>query len=278
MADEHVMEALGKARIVVRDGKVVEVGESRLKYCPIFDKFRGIKEINRESIAKNIQFRIDDFGMCTPGRELKMRDYLSFGISEMISTAMSAGHIDAAVIVCEGCGTVIVTDADMVQGIGGRISGLVSTTPIPELIERVGRKKVLDPETARIDPVGGVRKAIGMGYKDIAAITSSAEAIVQLRRTEKEHPGVNVYAFAVHTTGMSGEDAEKVFMHADVATGCASKHIRGYGLKHNIFKVGDSVPIFGITGRGRGFIEERMKFIGKPYTSDPGAKQPDNLT
>lgn len=36
MVDEHVIEALGKTRIVVRNGKVVEVGESRLTYCPIF--------------------------------------------------------------------------------------------------------------------------------------------------------------------------------------------------------------------------------------------------
>jgi putative methanogenesis marker protein 8 len=276
--DEHVIEALGKARVVVRDGKVVEVGESRLKYCPIFDKFRGIKEINKEAIARNIQFRIDDFGMCTPRRELKMRDYLSFGISEMISTAMSKGMIDAAVMVCEGCGTVIITDPDMVQGIGGRVSGLVSTMPIPELIERVGREHVVDPANARIDQVSGVKKAISMGYKKIAATTSSSDAIVQLSKLEEENPAVNIYRFAVHTTGMSREGADDVFAHADVATGCASKYIREHRMANRVFRVGESVPIFGITERGKRFIEERLRSIGKPNIPKQGARLPDNLS
>ena len=54
--DEHVIEGLGKARIVVRDGKVVEVGEPLLSYCPIFDKHRGIKKFDKDSITKNIEY------------------------------------------------------------------------------------------------------------------------------------------------------------------------------------------------------------------------------
>ena len=56
--DEHVIEALGKTRVVVRDGKVVEVGEPKISYCPLFDKHRGIKEITSETVRKNIEFRI----------------------------------------------------------------------------------------------------------------------------------------------------------------------------------------------------------------------------
>ena len=103
--DEHVIEALGKARVVVRDGKVVEVGETQIGYCPIFDKNKGIKTIDKEAIAKNIQSRIDGFGMCTDRRSLKMTDFVSFGVSKIISTGMSKGFVDAAVLVCEGCGT-----------------------------------------------------------------------------------------------------------------------------------------------------------------------------
>ncbi len=32
--DEHIIEALGKARIVVKDGKVAEVGEPLIKLLP----------------------------------------------------------------------------------------------------------------------------------------------------------------------------------------------------------------------------------------------------
>jgi putative methanogenesis marker protein 8 len=277
MQDEHVWEALGKARIVVRDGKVVEVGEPELRYCPIFDKFRGIKELTCDAIRENMQFRIEDFGMCRADRKLRMRDYLSFGVSEMMHTAMEKGMIDAAVIVCEGCGTVVIDEPDMVQGIGGRVSGLVSTTPIPGLIERIGAEKVLDPATAKIDQVAGTKKAIAMGYRNIAVSTASANDAKALKAIEKAHPGVNVYVFIVHTTGMTREDAEVVYDNADIATGCASKCIRDVGKEKGAFYVGESVPIFAITERGRKFIEARINVLGKKAERKPGAKQPDRL-
>lgn len=274
--DEHIIEGLGKARVVIREGKVVEVGDPQLGYCPIFDKHRGIKHIDKDVIAKNIQFRIDDFGMCTPRRVLRMKDFLSFGVSEIICTAMTKKIVDAAVIVCEGCGTIIVTDPEMVQGIGGRVSGLVSTTPIPELIEKVGAANVLDPATARIDQAAGVEKAIAMGFKNIAVSIVSGSQAKQMRDIEKK-TGVNVYTFVVHATGISGAEAEAVFEYADVSTGCASKFIRERGLASHAYKVGDSIPIFGITPRGIRLIEERIKFIGKPIKANPEAKQPDRL-
>ena len=275
--DEHVIEGLGKARIVVRDGKVAEVGEPQISYCPIFDKHRGIKKIDKDVIAKNIQFRIDDFGMCTPGRVLTMKDFLSFGVSEIICTAIRQKRVDAAVLVCEGCGTVVITDPDMVQGIGGRVSGLVSTTPIPELIKRIGPEYVLDPKTARIDQVAGVKKAIDMGFKNIAVSIINGSVARQIKEIEKEHSGVNVFTFVVHVTGMPEDEAILVFEHADVATGCASKNIRIQGAAKAICKVGDSVPIFGVTPRGKELIEERIKFMGKPIVPKPDAKLPDPL-
>lgn len=275
--DEHVIEGLGRARIVVRDGKVVEVGEPMLTYCPLFDKHRGIKKIDRDVIARNIQFRIDDFGMCTPRRVLKMKDFLSFGISEIICTAMRQKKVDVAVLVCEGCGTLLVTDPDMVQGIGGRVSGLVSTTPIPELIDKVGREYVLDPATARIDQVEGVKKAIGMGFKNIAVSIIDGTTAKKMKQLEADNPGVNVYTFIVHTTGMSKEEASLVFDYADVTTGCASKHIREEGAKRALCKVGDSIPIYGITPRGKELIEERIRFMGRPIVPKPDAPQPDRL-
>jgi putative methanogenesis marker protein 8 len=274
--DEHIIEALGKARIVIRKGKVVEVGEPLLSYCPIFDKFRGIKKLDKKSIGENIQFRIDDFGMCTKDRKLRMRDYLSFGVSEIIRTSMELGIMDAAVMVCEGCGTVVVTEPAMAQGIGGRVSGLVSTTPIPELIERIGPEYILDPKTARIDTIAGTKKAISMGFKNIGVSVISAKDARTLKKLEKEH-GVNIYVFIVHTTGMSESEAMEVFKYADVVTGCASKYVREQGTASGAFKVGDSVPVFGVTPRGIRLIEERIKYTGKSIAPKPGAKQPDRL-
>src|SRR5208337_1421552 len=123
-------------------------------------------------------------------------------VSEIICTAIRQKRVDAAVLVCEGCGTVVITDPDMVQGIGGRVSGLVSTTPIPELIKRIGPEYVLDPKTARIDQVAGVKKAIDMGFKNIAVSIINGSVAQQIKEIEKEHSGVNVFTFVVHVTGM----------------------------------------------------------------------------
>ena len=46
--DKHVIEALGRARITVQDGKVVDVGEPKIEYCPLFHKHRGIEKLTPE--------------------------------------------------------------------------------------------------------------------------------------------------------------------------------------------------------------------------------------
>ncbi len=275
--DEHVIEGLGKARVIIRDGKVAEVGEPQIGYCPIFDKHRGIKKIDKDVIRKNMEFRIGDFGMCTPARVLKMKDFLSFGVSEIICTAMTRKLVDAAVLVCEGTGTLVVTDPEMVQGIGGRVSGLVRTTPIPEVIARVGPEKVLDPKTAKIDQVAGVRKAIAMGYRNIAVSIVSGKDAKTFKEMEGQHPGVSIYTFVVHTTGISRGEAELVFKYADVVTGCASKHVREVAAETKAFKIGDSIPMFGASPRGVHLIQERIKFMGKEIKPNPQAPQPDKL-
>jgi len=127
--DEHVIEALGKTRIRVKNGKVVEVGEPKIDYCPIFDKYRGVKKFTPETVKENIEFRMKDFGMCTKDRTVRMKDFLSFGVSEILSTLIIEGEIDCVVSVCEGCGTVILTDPEIIQGTGGRVSGLLCTSP-----------------------------------------------------------------------------------------------------------------------------------------------------
>jgi putative methanogenesis marker protein 8 len=274
--DEHVMEALGKAKVVIKDGKVVEVGEPKIKYCPLFHKYRGIEEITPEIIQENMQFRIQDFGMCTSKRKLRMQDFLSFGISETISTLLEDEIIDCAVIVCEGAGTVIIEDPEMVQGIGGRISGIEFTTPIPEIMNTIGLEKILDPKTAQIDQLAGVMKAIDDGYKIIAVTITLAEDAVRLRKVENNYEGVKVYIFAVHTSGISREDAELLFDQADIITGCASQHLREVALDRNCFSVGSSIPIYAVTRDGEKFMKLRIKKIGG-LKEKKGARIPEPL-
>lgn len=260
--DEHVIEALGKTRVVIKNGKVVEVGEPKIDYCPIFDKYRGIKKLTPEHVKENIEFRIKDFGMCTGDRTLRMRDFLSFGVSETLNTLAEEELIDAAVTVCEGCGTVVLTESELIQGIGGRVSGLLSTTPLDEVIEIIGEENVLDPETARINQIDGVLKAIDMGYKKIAVTVVSADDTKKLREVESQHPDIKIYIFVAHATEVSQEDAEVLLENADVVTGCASRYIRDMGVEKGFFKAGDCIPIFGITEDGKKFLKIRIEKIG----------------
>ncbi len=262
MEDEHVIEALGKTRVKIKNGEIVEVGEPKIDYCPIFDKYRGIKKLTRENVRENIEFRIKDFGMCTKDRTLRMRDFLSFGVSETLSTLLEDELIDCAVTVSEGCGTVIITESELMQGVGGRVSGLLSTTPIPNIIEFLGEDNVLDPENARINQVRGVLKAIDMGYKRIAVTIVSGEDVKRVRGIEKLHEDVKIYIFVAHVTEVSKEDAEIIFDHADVVTGCASKHIRNIGITRGFYRAGDSVPIFGVSENGEDFLKIRINNIG----------------
>ncbi|MBW9221343.1 DUF2099 family protein, partial [Methanothermococcus sp. SCGC AD-155-M21] len=98
--DIHIMEALGKAKVVVKNGKVVEVGEPLIKYCPLFNKHRDIKELNKETIKKNIEFRIKDFGLFTENRIVESKECIvKFGTSEIFMTALDRGILEAVVIV-----------------------------------------------------------------------------------------------------------------------------------------------------------------------------------
>ena len=274
--DEHIIEGLGKSTITVRNGKVVDVTEPKVEYCPLFKHHKGIDELTTETVKKNIEFRIDDFGMCTPQRQLRMKDFLNFGISEIISTLLNENVIDCVVMVCEGCGTVIITEGELAQGVGGRVSGLVRTTPIPEIIDQLGRENVVDPENAEIDQIAGIEKAIEMGYKNIAVTIALADDAEKISRLKEENPDVNIYTFVVHTSERSRQEAQTLFDNCDVITGCSSKNVREIGDERSLKTVGQSIPIFSNTEDGKRFIELRLEKIGgeKPKKDTPDLPHP----
>lgn len=271
--DRHVMEALGLTRVVIEEGKVVEVGEPRVDYCPLFFKYRNIEEITPETVRKNIQFRIDDFGMCTPRRSMRMRDFLSFGISEILTMCVSEGELECGVIACDGAGTVVVSDPEMIQGIGGRISGLVETSPIREIIDAVGVERVLDPENAVIDQVRGARLAKELGFKRIGVTVARGEDAVTIR----EEFGDDAVLFAVHTSGVDREEAETLFDQCDVITSCASKPLRELGARRSLFTVGTKIPIFAATVTGASIMRRRLESIGRSKKKDEGSDPPRPL-
>lgn len=265
LEDHHVIEALGKTEVVIENGEVVSVGNPLVEYCPIFDKIDDAKKLDKDYIKWNIEKRIREFGMCTANRVVKMPDMMSFGISEILKTNRELNLIDCVVGVCEGVGTLLITDPEIIQGVGGRVSALVSTTPIPEVMEKVGIENVLNPDTADLDPIKGLEMAIEKGYKNIA-ITILPSKTVQELREYLIPEDVNIYIFVAHTTNASDEEVEIVFKYGDVVTACASEKIRDYAEKEAVYYSGSKVPIFAVTEKGREFLDNRLEKIGKPLT------------
>lgn len=261
----HVMEALGRSRIVIEDGKVVEISEPRVRYCPLFKKYRNIDEFNDETIRANMEFRISSFGMCTSSRQIRMRDFLSFGISELLSMALSDGTIDGAVIAADGTGTCVIDDPEIVQGLGGRISGIVETEPIEEVINEIGKERILDPLRTAIDQFAGVSKAFAMGCMKVGVTITNADDASLIR----DAFGHNVIIFAVHTTGTSAGDAGRLFDSCDVITACASASIRECAKERALLQAGTKIPVYAATGTGKSIILAKLKELGKgPATGE----------
>jgi putative methanogenesis marker protein 8 len=243
----------------------------------MFHAMHGVKELNEEFIRKNINFRIKDFGMCTPERIVEMDDAVTVGISEILKTNMEMGNIDCVVGACEGAGTVIMTNSRIVQGVGARVSGLVSTTPIPEVIEKLEQKDsvVLNSETAELNQLEGLKLAIDNGYKNIAVTILPSQMVREIR----EYPvddDVNVYIFVAHTTGANTDEVKMLFDNADIVTACASKAIDEYADKYEPYYYGLKVPIFCASEDGRRLLDTRLEKIGKPLSTNEYPRNKDD--
>ena len=279
----HIIELLGKTRVVIKDGKVIEVGQPVVEWCPIFAKVRGIQRITPEEVKKNIEFRMSDFGMFTDRRQLMLEDFVGFGASEVMMTGLNRGLLDTTVTACEGAGTVISNNPTLVQGMGGRMSGLVETEPIDGIIKGITERDgiVLDPSTAVIDPFAGVKKAAELGYKKIAVTVAFAETAKELRKLEAEL-GLDLIVIGVHVTGLCEEEARTLLENADITTSCASKCIRD--LAKPLAQVGTAVPLFALTQKGKELVIERAKEVQSPILINtmslptlPENKQPREL-
>ena len=261
--DEHVIEAIGRCRIVISNGQVTEVGEAMIRDCPLAKRFAyPIPDIGKESVKANIEHRIRAFGMCTPGREvMDTREFVGFGASELLSFGLHKGMLDAVVLACDGAGTVVVTRPAMVQGIGGRMSGLVSTTPYREVMDRIEKDGgfVLDRDNASIDQLAGVALALTRGFRKIAVTVAGPETAEAIR---KIHPRTLI--FSVHVTGLSKIEAEKLVAASDLVTSCASRTIRDAVGKNALVQAGTAIPIFAMTMAGKNLVIEKIRLSTEP--------------
>jgi len=188
--------------------------------------------------------------------------YVPFGATEIIMEALRKNLLDAAVVACDGAGTVITDRPDIVQGIGGRMSGLVYTTPRNHVIKRLQKEHatVLDPERARIDMVEGAEIALTLHKKIAVTVTASVD-IEELKRLSQ-----NISIFVVHTTGITPEQAEYA-TKADIVWGCASKYTREVTGSHALVQLGVGIPVFVLTTRGLNLIVPQISELS-PKTGE----------
>ena len=93
---------------------------------------------------------------------------------------------------------------------------------------------------------------------------------------------MRILIIGVHLTGITPGDAKRILEVADIATGCASKHIREQ--VKPLVQVGTAVPLFGLTQWGKELLVERAKDVEMPLLINtmrrpglPGHKQPRPL-
>ena len=247
--------------VTVSKGKVVRVTRSYMEYCPLagylYDGIRRSKgsdaEIVQKAIKKIVERKITEFGFFTKNRELFRNSIaVPYGASEILMYAMRKKIIDAAVIVCDGAGTVIVDKPDIVQGIGARMNGLFFTSPIGRTRERLEGAgcEVLFPDAA-IDQVKGVERAAELGYKNVAVTINALmdENFKELEKIEKKY-NVSITLLTICTTGATEEKIREIEKYSDIVWSCASERVREIIGKKSILQLSKKIPVFVLTQKG----------------------------
>lgn len=267
--------------VAISNGRVIKVADPKLEYCPLasslYDFPRGLDaESLRKEIIKAAERKISELGLFTGLRPLHRSTIaIPFGASEMMMYDLKSGRAEAAVVVCDGAGTVIAEDPHLVQGIGARMNGVFYTSPIEAVIRGIeeGGGEVLSPETARIDQVAGVERALGRhGRIDVTVSGFCGEGLREIRELESER-GASVTILAVCTTGASEERVREIGEFADLVWSCASGKVRGVLGRRARLQIATKIPVYALTDRGldfaasyssKGFREYISEFEG-PY-------------
>jgi putative methanogenesis marker protein 8 len=256
---EHLLE-MAKARVLVKDGKIEVLSDPKVLRCPLRKDLYGIEEESRDSVERVLREHIAEMGMYGPERVLEMEDRtVSFGASEILADAMAAGMVDCAVVACEGAGTVVIARSEVLLAVGAHMTGLLKTEPISEIQSGLEeRGSLLLDASASIDQIAGFQKAIAAGFRMIAVTVAGASALqaAELREMGR-HLGIEPAILAVHTTGISAEEAKILGDCCDLIWSCASKAVREVAGRHAKLQMGISIPVFAMTEQGKRLLLNR---------------------
>lgn len=250
------------ARVEIEDSKVSVIDDPRTRHCPLSSSLYGFEEIDRSTVKKIIEIKMDKRGFATSKRVFTAEVLVPFGASEVIMSCLEEGLFDCAVTVCEGAGTVLASNPKLVQMIGAFLTGIIETTPVPEIIDKLKEHGaiILDEEKATIDQVEGVNLAAQRGYKKIAVTIAGFRSweIAAVRGLELG-ADVDITVLTVCTTRCEEQDVENLLL-SDLVWGCNSKIIRENVASNAIFQLGVSIPVFALTMKGkRALLSHLMK-------------------
>jgi len=252
---EHEIYCCG-ARVRISEKGIEVLSEPLVEHCPLHEALYGTKHIDVEAVRKSVKTKIAGFGFCCRNRVFDAEPIVAYGASEMMRVWLEKKLVDCAVVVCEGAGTVITTNGRLVQGIGARLTGIIKTSPVREVIERIGADGgvVLDKTSAQIDQFEGVRRAFDLGFKRVAVSVASfqAKAISEIRDFEAA-AGLDVLVFSVCNTCVGKTDVEHI-AKADVVCASASKLLRMEIGSKALLQLGVTIPVYASTEKGKRLV------------------------
>ena len=244
------------ARVRISEKGVKVLTKPTVDYCPLHEALYGTKKIDAEAVRKSVAMKISGFGFCCGNRLFDAEPVVAYGTSEMMRVWLEKRLIDSAVVVCEGAGTVITPNGKLVQSIGARLTGIIKTSPIQEIIETIEADGgvILDKTNAKIDQVKGVKRALDLGFKRVAVSVAGfqAKAISEIRKFEASEKA-DVLVFSVCNTCVGNADVEHV-AKADVVCASASKLVRKEIGNKALMQLGVTIPVYALTEVGKKLV------------------------
>jgi len=257
-SDIHIIRFYS-SYVVISNGSVIQVTEPYMIFCPLAGSL--YKDLNsssnpyliKEAIKKAVESKIARYGHFKKNRQLFSKNIsIPYGASEILMYALKKKLIDAAVVVCDGAGTVIVDNPDIVQGIGARMNGIFYTSPIREVMEKLEKEgSYVVFSDARIDQGKGIEKAASLGYKNIAVtVNASMDGSADIPGKLENDLKISITSLAVCTTGLYRDSVNKIGEYADIVWSCASDKVRKIIGEKAVIQLSRKIPVFVLTRKG----------------------------
>ncbi len=250
----HELEMV-KARVRVEDGEIRVLEEPKLRRCPLRSGAFGHEEESRESIERVLRKHMEELGLFSTERVLELTTpSVSWGAHEMLADCLDEGVLDAAVVMCDGAGSVVAPLGRVVRAVGAVIPVLESTTPIPETQRRLQELGcMLASEDASIDQLSGAELALEQGYRRVGVVVPGERAEMLEELTDPR-----LVRFVVHTSGIGEEEAELISKYGDVVWSCASRVVRERIAPEALLQLQSPAPVFALTKMGKRCVLARV--------------------